>query len=71
MRNVRTQQLELGEVRIGDIDLDTRSRDDIPALLCAFRPFRPLSPVYSGHRVRLIAANSVSGFADGAISSSE
>lgn len=33
MRNVRTQQLELGEVRIGDIDLDTRSRDDIPALL--------------------------------------
>ena len=33
MRNVRTQQLELGAVGIEDIDLDTRSRDDIPALL--------------------------------------
>jgi hypothetical protein len=33
MRRVRTPQLELGEAGIEDIDLDTRSRDDIPALL--------------------------------------
>ena len=33
MRQVRNPQMELGEVRIEDIELDLRSRDDIPALL--------------------------------------
>ncbi len=33
MRHVRNPQMELGEIRIEDIDLDLKSRDDIPALL--------------------------------------
>ena len=33
MREAINPQLELGEVRIEDIDLDLKSRDDIPALL--------------------------------------
>ena len=33
MRQVRNPQMKLGEVRIEDIELDLRSRDDIPALL--------------------------------------
>ena len=33
MRNLRNPQLERGEVRIEDIELDIKSRDDIPALL--------------------------------------
>ena len=33
MRNLRNPQLECGEVRIEDIELDIKSRDDIPALL--------------------------------------
>ena len=33
MRHIRNPQMELGEVRIEDIDLDLKSRDDIPALL--------------------------------------
>ena len=33
MRNLRNPQLELGEVRIEDIKLNHKSRDDIPTLL--------------------------------------
>ena len=33
MRYVRNPQMKLGEVDIGDIEIDTKSRDDIPALL--------------------------------------
>ena len=33
MRHARNPQMELGEVRIEDIKLDLKSRDDIPALL--------------------------------------
>ena len=33
MRNLRNPQMELGEIRIEDIELDLKSRDDIPALL--------------------------------------
>ena len=33
MRNLRNPRLERGEVRIEDIELDIKSRDDIPALL--------------------------------------
>ena len=33
MRNLRNPQLERGEVRIEDIELDIKSRDDIPVLL--------------------------------------
>ena len=33
MRNLRNPQLERGEVRIEDIELDIKSRDDIPAIL--------------------------------------
>ena len=33
MRQVRNPQMELGEVHIEDIELDLKSRDDIPALL--------------------------------------
>jgi len=46
MREPISPQLELGEVRIEDIDLDLKSRDDIPALpiglqhLCSDRGFR-------------------------------
>ena len=31
MRQVRNTQLEFGKVRIEDIELDFKSRDDIPA----------------------------------------
>ena len=33
MRHIRNPQMELGEVRIEDIELNHKSRDDIPALL--------------------------------------
>ena len=33
MRKLRNPQLERGEVRIEDIELDLKSRDDTPALL--------------------------------------
>ncbi len=33
MRNVSNHQLQLGELDIADIKIDTRSRDDIPQLL--------------------------------------
>ena len=33
MRNLRNPQLERGEVRIEDIELDIKCRDDLPALL--------------------------------------
>ena len=33
MRNLRNPRLERGEVRIEDIELDIKSRDNIPALL--------------------------------------
>ena len=33
MRQVRNPQLELGEIRIEDIRINLKSRDDIPALL--------------------------------------
>ena len=37
MRYVRNRRMKLGEVAIGDIEIDTRSRDDIPALLPGLR----------------------------------
>ena len=33
MRNLRSPQLKLGEVRIEDIEFDIKSRDDIVAIL--------------------------------------
>ena len=33
MRAIRNPQMELGEIRIEEIELDMKSRDDIPALL--------------------------------------
>ena len=33
MRKLRNRQLELGEIRIEDIKLNLKSRDDVPALL--------------------------------------
>ena len=33
MRNLRNPKLERGEVRIEDIELDIKCRDDIPAIL--------------------------------------
>ncbi len=33
MRNVSSPQLQLGELAIADIKIDSRSRDDIPQLL--------------------------------------
>ncbi len=33
MRHVRNPQMELGEVRVEDIRINPKSRDDIPALL--------------------------------------
>ena len=32
MRHVRNRRMKLGEVDIGDIEIDTKSRDDIQAL---------------------------------------
>ena len=51
MRHIRTPQMELGEIRIEDIELDLKSRDDIPALLPG------LQHLYSDEtfRVRLFA----------------
>ena len=37
MRNLRNPQLERGEVRIEDIKLDHKCRDDMPALLIGLR----------------------------------
>ena len=37
MRHIRNPQMELGEIRIEDIELDMKSRDDIPALLMGLR----------------------------------
>ena len=33
MRNLRNPQLECGEVCIEDVELELKSRDDVPALL--------------------------------------
>ena len=33
MRNLRNSQLERGEVCIEDVELELKSRDDVPALL--------------------------------------
>ena len=51
MRTIRNPQMELGEIRIEDIELDRKSRDDIPALLLG------LQHLYSDEtfRVRLFA----------------
>ena len=49
MRQVRNPQIELGEVRIEDIELNLKSRDDIPALLLG------LQHLYRDDRTRLFA----------------
>ena len=51
MRAIRNPQMELGEIRIEEIELDMKSRDDIPALLLG------LQHLYSDEtfRVRLFA----------------
>ncbi len=41
MRHVKNPQLHFGEVTISDIEIDARSRDDIPAILTAI----PANPV--------------------------
>ena len=41
MRNLRNPQLERGEVRIEDIELDIKSRDDIPVLLIGLQHLYP------------------------------
>ncbi len=33
MRHMKNPQLHFGEVNIADIDIDMRSRDDVPAIL--------------------------------------
>ncbi len=33
MRKIENSQMEFGEIAIGKIDIDAKSRDDIPALL--------------------------------------
>lgn len=33
MRVVETQQMQFGELAIGDIEIDPKSRDDVPAVL--------------------------------------
>jgi len=33
MRQLKTPQLHFGEVNIADIEIDARSRDDVPAIL--------------------------------------
>ena len=37
MRNLRNRQLELGEIRIEEIKLNPKSRDDMPTLLCGLQ----------------------------------
>ena len=37
MRQVRSPQMEIGEARIEDIELNLKSRDDIPALLAGLQ----------------------------------
>ena len=51
MRNLRNPQLERGEVCIEDIELDLKSRDDIPALLIGLRYLYSQEPL----RERLFA----------------
>ena len=46
MREVQKQQMDLGAVGIADIELDLKSRDDIPALLLG------LQHLYSNQETR-------------------
>ena len=46
MREVQKQQMDLGAVGIADIDLDLKSRDDIPAILLG------LQHLYSNQETR-------------------
>jgi hypothetical protein len=41
MRTTTRAQLQLGEIDIADIEIDTRSRDDIPQLLLGLQLFTP------------------------------
>ena len=49
MRNLRNPQLERGEVCIEDIELDLKSRDDIPALLIGLQYLNSREPLRERH----------------------
>ena len=49
MRNLRNPQLERGEVCIEDIELDLKSRDDIPALLIGLQYLYSREPLRERH----------------------
>ena len=51
MRNLRNPQLERGEVCIEDIELDLKSRDELPALLVGLQYLYSREPL----RERLFA----------------
>ena len=59
MRNLRNPRLERGEVRIEDIELDFKSRDDIPVILIG------LQYLYSQKAVRDQGNRLKRGFPDG------
>ena len=48
MREVQKQQMDLGAVGIADIELDLKSRDDIPAILLG------LQHLYSNQETRTV-----------------
>ena len=53
MRRVRNPQMQLGEVRIEDIELDPKSWDDIPA------PLPGLQHLYADEAFRAGASGSI------------
>ena len=46
MRKIENSQMEFGEAAIGEIDIDAKSRDDIPALL------RGIQHIYTNRQIR-------------------
>ena len=46
MRKIENSQMEFGEAAIGEIDIDAKSRDDIPALL------RGIQHIYTTPQIR-------------------
>ena len=49
MRSLRNPQLKRGEVCIEDIELDLKSRDDIPALLIGLQHLYSREPLRERH----------------------
>ena len=46
MRKIENSQMEFGEVAIGEIDIDAKSRDDIPAVL------KGIQHIYTNRQMR-------------------